>query len=425
MKKLIQKILLTVSIILISGCTVNNPIAPTSKPKIDENLPTIDPSSIRMIPDMKSIAIEWKGTVDPSTHGYNLYRSNVQIDGSKLKRIEQITNKYTSHFLDEDLEPSTQYVYSISTIGKNGTESRASQSSVITTKPRFESVSFLTAVNELPRQIKILWRPHTNQRVNQYIIQKRSEDGSKWSRIARVKPRLQVEYIDKNLKDNTKYTYRIVSETFDRIKSKPSKIVTAMTKALPHPVQNIKATYDLARKIKLTWEALEDISDIAYYQVYSSDNKDGTFETLAQVAPSDNTFIDMVNKDGIIKYYKVITVDKDELESSKKVNSTMGKTLDIPSQPIITLAQIQGDSVILNWISNDNRTVGYNIYKTIQKNYFDSKSTVISNISDLRFEDKDIVRGVTYKYSIQSIDENGLLSSKTPPATLIIPKLVK
>ncbi len=425
MKKLIQRTLLVVLITLISGCTVDNITAPITKPKIDENLPTVDASSIRMIPDMTSIALEWKGTISPSVKGYNVYRSNVQVDGSKLKRIKQIENRYTSHYLDEKLSANTQYVYSISTIGVNDTESRATQSNEVSTLPLFDSVSFITAVSELPRQIKILWRPHSNQRVEKYLIEKRENESSKWRTLTFIKPRLQVEYIDTDLKDNTEYFYRIKAITFDGIQSKPSQIVSAVTKSLPKSVTDVAATFDLARKIKLTWNILEDTSDVAYYHIYASQSRDSGFKVIAQAAPTENTFIDIINEDGIIKYYKVITVDKDELESVKEVVATTGKTLGIPSQPIITLAQIQGDTTILNWISNDNRTNRYNIYKTIQEGFFNSKTVVINNISTLRFEDKDVVRGVTYKYSIQAVDENGLVSKKTPPVTLIMPKLQK
>ena len=425
MKKLIQSILLVASIILISGCTTNNLSVPTSKPKIDENLPTIDSTTIKMIPDMQSIALEWKGESIPQTKGYYIYRANLQVDGQKLTRVAHIDNKYVSHYLDDNLEPNTQYTYSISTKGVNGTESRASQSDVIQTKPRFESVSFLTAINQLPKQIKILWRPHSNQRVSKYIIEKSTIKTAKWRKIATVRQRLQVEYIDDNLKDNTEYSYRIKAVTFDGIESQPSAIVTAVTKPLPKPVSNISATMDLARQIRLSWIPLEDVSDIAFYQIYSSNNKITFFQTLAQAAPTDDTYIDTLNTDGKVRYYKIVTVDKDELESTRDVEPTLGQTLDAPAKPIITLAQIKGEEAILNWIPNDNRTVAYNIYKTTQENLFSGKEIAIKNITDVRFEDKDIVRGITYKYSIQSIDENGLTSKKTLPATLVMPKLDK
>ena len=425
MKRLIQRTLLIASIILVSGCSLNDLSVPTSKPKINENLPTIDSATIKTIPDMTSVALEWKGEAIPQIKGYYIYRANTQVDGQKLSRIAHIENKYASHYLDTGLNPDTQYLYAISTIGTDDAESRSSQSNVVQTKPRFESVSFITAINKLPRQIKILWRPHSNERVSKYIIEKTNNKTPKWRKIASVKSRLQVEYIDRNLGDSKQYSYRIKAVTFDGIESQASKIVTAITKPLPPRVSELKASLNLARKIKLTWQPLDDISDIAFYQMYSSGSKNGFFTTIGQAAPDDDTYIDMVNDDGEVRYYKIITVDKDDLESSKDIVSSIGQTLDVPAQPVVTLAQIRGEETILNWTSNDNRAISYNIYKTIKEGMFSSKTIVIKNINDVRFEDKDIARGVTYKYSIQSIDENGLLSKRTPSVTLTIPKLEK
>ncbi len=423
MKKLILNTLLTALIVLISGCDTQNLPLPSTKPKINENLPSVDAATIKTIPDMSSIAIEWKALLDHNIKGYYIYRANIQKDGQKLKRIDSVKGKYSSHFLDKDLEPSTQYLYAISSFDANDFESIPSQSITANTKKRFESVSFLTATSNLPRQVKILWRPHQNERVAKYHIQKRNEETSKWRRVKTIKSRLEVEYIDRNLDDNTAYAYRIKAITFDGIKSLPSKIVKAKTKPLPNKVSNIKATLDLPRKITLTWEPLEDKSDVAYYKIYSSDSQDGSFKELAKAKAESNTYDNLIKKDGKIKFYKITTVDKDGLESSKKVPSTIGKTLDISEKPVITLAMIENDKVILNWVNGGNRDVTYSIHKTTKEGFISSKTETIANVTDLRFEDDDIVRGVTYEYSIEAVDINGISSGKTQPTTLTIPKL--
>ncbi len=423
MKKLIQNILLIASIILISGCDTKNLSIPTDKPNIDANLPVIDTEKIRTIPDMTSIALEWKTIAVPEVKGYYIYRSNIQEDGQKLKRVATISSKYTSHYLDKDLEPNTQYMYSISCRSLNDYESIASNSIVAATIKRFDSVSFISAVNELPRQIKILWRPHSNKRVAKYIIQRTNNKTSKWKDIKTIRSRLEVEYIDTNLGDSKVFSYRIISVTFDDIESIPSQIVKARTKPLPPRVTNIQATLDKPKKIILTWNPIEDTNDIAYYYIYSSRSQDGYFSKLIKARADSNSYDDLIQKNGKMRFYKITTVDKDDLESSLEIPSIVGKTLDSPSKPIISLAQIQDDQVILNWKAGDNRTIAYNIHKTIKESFFSSKTVVINNITDLRFEDKDIVRGVTYKYSIEGIDEYGLLSEQTPPTTLTIPKL--
>jgi fibronectin type 3 domain-containing protein len=423
MKKLVQSILLIASIILISGCGKNDLSLPTDKPKIDHNMPIVDASAIRSIPDMTAIALEWKAIINPQVQGYYIYRSDVQKDGSKLKRITTIDNRYTSHYLDENLIPNTKYMYAISTISSNDTESVSSQSVALMTKKRFESVSFVSAVNELPRQIKILWRPHSNERVEKYIIQRASNKTSKWEDIKTIDSRLKVEYIDDDLGDNEVFAYRVVALTYDGIKSIPSKIVRARTKPLPIGVTNIQATQDKPQKIIINWTAPENTEDIAYYYIYNSDSQDGSFDRLVSIRPQNNSYTHIVPYNNKLQFYKITTVDKDELESLQNMAPAVGKTLEQPTKPIITLAQITNEGVILNWQSSDNRAVSYNIYKSVKSGYFSKDTTAINGITNLRFEDKNITRGVTYEYSIEAVDEFGLKSEQTKSSILKLNEL--
>jgi fibronectin type 3 domain-containing protein len=426
MKRLIQLTFAVVLVVLINGCAISELSVPTSKPKIDERLPVVSSKYIKTISDISSVALEWKGITDSKVRGYYIYRANTTKDGRQLKRIAALDSKYASHYLDKNLIPNSQYLYSISTIGDNGMESRISESILVQTKPRPKSVSFITAISDLPRQVKILWRPHVSQRVAKYIIERRVGGSSKYRAIKTIRSRLEVEYIDKDLMDNTQYSYRIKAVTFDKIHSFPSQEVQATTKALPTSVTNMRATVGLPRVIRVTWNHPKQMRDIVSYRIYSSDEEDGSFKKIANLhISSEPSYEHNIKEDGKVKFYKITTVDKDDLESTIKIAPIMGKTLHIPALPVITLAMIKDSGVVLNWKAGDNRTVAYNLHKTIKENFLLRKTESILSITDLRFEDKDILRGVTYEYQIEAIDENGLVSDKTPVTTLTIPKLEK
>ena len=93
--------------------------------------------------------------------------------------------------------------------------------------------------------------------------------------------------------------------------------------------------------------------------------------------------------------------------------------------PQITLAMIEGNKMILNWIATDNRTVSYNIYKISKENWVSSNEVLIPYVTGLRFEDPDVVRGIEYGYRLQSVDKNGLLSDTTDKSTLMLPKIIE
>ena len=425
MKKLIKVLLLTALMMLIVGCnTTSNLQSPKYiKPKIDPNLPTVSAESIRSIPGMTELALEWIGTTKVGTYGYHIYRSDLQKAGEKLQRIATINNRYSSHYVDTNLKPNTQYLYAISVIGINKTESKASNSKEIYTLPLFDSVSLISAISNLPRQVKIIWRPHSNQAVESYILERSSSNDVKWKKVATIDGRLNPEYIDTNLKDNLTYSYRLKAVTYSGIRSKLSKVAKATTKALPTSVSHIEATNNLPRKIILTWEPSTS-DDIVGYNIYSSSSKKGFFTKIGTAMKKDNTFVNIIHEDDKTRFFKITSIDKDNLESNKKfVPIIEGKTLNSPAKPIVKLALIKGEKVVLNWEKGDNRAVGYNIYKTTKENFFKSSSKIYKNIQDTRFEDTDIVRGIHYIYEIEAVDENGLTSTKVEAASLKLEKI--
>lgn len=422
MTKLMKLTSLSALILLLSGCSLKN--FDNTKPKINETLEVVDSASIRTLPDINAIAFEWRKVDDPRVTGYHFYRANLQKDGAKLKLIDTVENRYTTHYVDEDVEPSTKYVYKISSATATEFESRTTNDYVVSTLPLMEGVSFIQAISNLPRQIKIVWRPHSSERIESYEIQRKTPATSKWEEIETLDGRLQAEYIDLNLEDNVVYHYRVIGKTFDGLETMPSALVKAQTKPLPAGILSLKATTNLPRKIALTWEPSKS-NDVVKYNVYRSTDDQRGFDVIKTVNAKTLNYEDFVNEDGKVYFYKVSSIDKDGLESNLNVNSVMGVTLNKLRKPVMTLAQIQGAKAILNWQAGDDRAVSYTVYKTIKEGFFKDKTIKYQDITALRFEDKDIVRGVQYSYAIQAVDKNGIHSEITKETELILPKLVE
>lgn len=421
MKRLTTSLLLIGSIAVFSGCEKNLEVS--QKPKVDLNLPVVDSKSIKSISGIKTIALEWKSISIASAKGYNIYRSNMQTDGTKFKRIASLKNKYITHYLDTDLEPNSKYSYSVALLSNQNIESAPSDATIASTLPNFDSVSLIQSISNLPRQIKVLWRPHSNPAVSHYVIERSSPTTGKWTKLGELENRYNIEYIDEDLGDNETYTYRIKAVTFDNIVSNTSMITNGTTKPLPKHIKNFKATRDMPRNIQLSWGE-STTKDVVLYNVYSSTSVDGVFTKIAKAPVSHNRFDNHIPEDGKIFFYKITTVDKDGLESKiNDVEPVMGSTLTKPKTPRVTLAQIQGDKIILNWANSDDRAVSYNIFKKEKADWSSSKEKMIPNVEGLRFEDPDVIRGIEYRYSIQAVDANGLLSKRTEELTSKLPKL--
>lgn len=423
MTKLMQTTSLTALVLLLSACSnLNNGLNTAEKPKIDETIEVIDSNTIKSISDMTSIAFEWKKVEDPRVIGYNFYRANMHKDGRRLKLISSVKNKYTTHFVDTDLEPDTKYVYQISSKAANGLESNTTNAYVAQTLPRIIPVSFVQALSELPNRIKIIWRPHPDLRIAYYKIERYNSTLNEWNTEAKIKGRLQSEYIDSDLNNNESFKYRITAYTFKDLPTMPSQVVTAKTKALPMGVQNISATTTEPKRILLRWQASPN-DDVVKYVIYRSPIKSFAYSKIKEVNKDTLEFTDKVDEDGKEYFYKVLAIDKDYLESSSKIDPIKGVSLNQPAKPTITLAQIQGSKAILNWVPTDNRAISYNIYKKTMINFFQSKTEKFTDIKGLRFEDNNIITGVEYKYSIQANDTYGLMSERTDEASLILPKI--
>ncbi len=399
-----------VSMLIFSGCQ-NTPTAP-SKPIIDTSLPTV--SGLKVLSDVTEIGFEWNPKYDERVVGYYVYRSNPKEHSNKLHRVATIKDRYSSHFVDTGLHPQTRYYYRFSTFSADKRESVPSEMITVTTKKMIPSVSYVKAIVGLPNRVKIIWRPLDYPSVEAYIIQRNDLSSTEWKTIATVKGRLSAEYIDSGLKNNYLYKYRIRVKTYNGLVTKPSQIVEASTKPLPPVVENVRATVDLPKKIVLTWDP-SPIKDFSYYKVYRTVNPILFYSYYAKT--KENRFEDLINRNGKSYYYKVTAVDKDGLESPKPSSPVVGTTLSIPATVSITSIKQDGRSVMLTWTGNDDRAVSYNIKKE-----YDGKTQNLTGLRSFSYQDRDVVPGVEYKYSVIAIDKYGLASKPSEPILITIPK---
>ncbi|MPB72517.1 fibronectin [Campylobacter fetus subsp. testudinum] len=402
MKKLIPSLLALLFMALMSGCSYK-------VSQVNPNLPTIN--SLKTISDMTQIAFEWNPVNDESIAGYYLYRSNPNDDG-KMSVVANIKDRFATHYVDTNLAPSTEYRYELRSYDNNGDISNNGEVITASTSKLIESVSFAQAIYGLPNRIKILWRPHPDPRVASYIIERNNISSDKWYRIAEVKGRLNVEYIDDGLDPNHHYRYRILVKTVDGITSGPSAIISAQTKALPNLVLNLQATTNLPKKITLTWEPNTN-EDFSHYNIYRSSNEIFPLLKLAQTTAVQ--YDDLINENGAQMYYKVTAVDKDGLESPKQNNSVVGNTLTSPKSPIITGASFNGISIELSWNpGSDNRSVKYKILKSSA-----AGEEAIDDVAGNSYNDDQIQLGLEYTYKIVGIDEYGINSNESKQAIVV------
>ncbi len=404
---------LTVSLLVFSGCGGAQP-SPKKEPVIDTTLQVVELTKNGVIADMNAIGFEWKNITDPKVKGVYVYKAKQSIKNEKPSYYATVNNRFATHFVDPKITPDTTYTYYFKTFSDKA-ESQKSKLVSISSLPVLESVSWIYSVPGMPRSAKIIWRPHTNQKVKTYVIERNSKDEPEWKQIAAIDGRLNAEFIDEDLKDNHIYKYRIRVVTFDNITSTPSEIVKVITKALPKPVQTVIVSKDLPKIITLQWDKAT-AKDFAHFNIYKSDNAQSGYELIVQT--NKNSYIDEVNEDGVTYYYRITVVDKDGLESKYGKKPIKGTTLPKPKAPENVNAKLFNAKVKVSWSKVDPRSQSYIVVKSYKVGWLDRVTKEFKNIKTKEFIDADIEAGVTYTYTVYAVDKNNIISKPSKEATI-------
>ena len=396
--------LCTVSLLVLSGCATKP--SPSANAAVDATLPVVVLTEKGVFVDMNTIAFEWQSIKDPRVNGVYVYRQIMNKGDAKQEYYDTVDNRFATHYVDTKIEPDTQYSYHFKTFS-NTAESKRSSPILVKSLPVLSSVSWIHSIQNMPKSAKVIWRPHENKIVKAYIIERRTLKDNDWQKIATVEGRFSAEYIDTKLEDGYVYKYRIRVLTFDGLISEPSEVVTSITKVLPNGVNNIAATMDLPRKIRISWNAIEDLSDFSAYSVYRSEKLDGSYKALKTT--QGNQLIDSIDEDGKSYFYRVSVVDKDGLESNNEKQSVQGQTLSKADAPSIIEARIIENRVEISWVSMDSSIKNYAVTKK-QKSLFGSSSEDFTGINDTVFVDTAIEPETTYFYQVYGVDKNSIKS---------------
>lgn len=358
--------------------------------------------NIKTIVDVNSVGFEWDLVNDSAVEGFVLYRSSNNKD---FQEVAFIANPIATHFVDVGLVPETQYQYYFLSVSDNYYSSR---SKIIDVKTSFiDSIENLYASNDYPKKVKLLWTPHSNPSVSEYLVQK-NIDGE-FKTIASINNRLLVEYIDYDLEDGANYQYRIIAKDFLGNPSRPSKIITAKTKQKPKLSTKLSVTNHLPNDIVLSWTKN---NDARYYKIYRSNTNDGIYKLIGESSKLE--FIDNIGKQGQSYFYKLSVVDFNDIESELS-SFVKGSTKAPLGKPIISKGYVDKKGAQIMW-EPDSRASYF---------FVNRKKGIFGKIEKFKvtqnsFSDKDVKVGDEYTYYVTAVDEYGIESSPSEEISLSI-----
>lgn len=169
---------------------------------------------------VKSVKISWTSVDDTDVGGYAVYRG---IDRKELVKIARIKDYKSNSLLDKGtgftpLKDGTDYYYAIAGFNLFGPEGKLSQAVHARTKPRPGSAKGLVTTTGQDH-ILVKWNKNSESDIKTYILY-RKQNKSSWSKIGKFDPD-QTSYMDDDLKPEKSYSYRIIVEDKDNLKSDP------------------------------------------------------------------------------------------------------------------------------------------------------------------------------------------------------------
>jgi uncharacterized protein len=211
---------------------------------------------------------------------------------------------------------------------------------------------------------------------------------------------------------NEKVHFTVVAVDRNQNQSKLSSILSL---ALPDKVPPVAPVFLPVRSenegITLRWFRSAS-SDVAYYDVYRQAGP-AEWVRLAQVKESGDSvhqYVDSRAPEGILQTYTIVAIDDSGLESSPSI-PVNGAKLKNNLKPPVVLAQPIVDrssgKVSLKWSYEQKVVHAFRIYRTAGE----ESPRLYKTTKDTQFSDQMLEPGITYKYQVIAVFNDGTQSS--------------
>ncbi|OVE73363.1 hypothetical protein BVX93_01915 [bacterium B13(2017)] len=356
----------------------------------------------------KKIKFTWSNPEEEVIREYQVHRSNVR-DG----KYELIGTTQKKMYEDTGLYDGKEYFYRIKKVYPNGLVGGFSNSFSCFTDARPQTINDFEAIPDLARRIELQWKPSIiDKDLNKFYIFRADMSDGDFQEIIKLSSR-QKKYIDRKLKDNTTYYYKIKSVDRFGLESDLSREIFATTKDIPSTPQEVVAESNLPRKIRLTWTFENVRNEDVTFIIYKSETMDGVFKELAKL--KINEFIDRRLPDSKEYFYFISVKDNDGLVSnpSEIVSATTKPLPRIPNN--IKVISNQARKITIHWDKNPEPDITH--YIVYRSNKIKGPFKSITKTEETAFVDENAGKGLkdntSYYYKVTAVDADTLESQFT------------
>ncbi len=264
------------------------------------------------------------------------------------------------------------------------------------------------------------WDIINDVNVKGFVIYRDEDNKNEYEEIAHIKNPLASHFVDKGLMPEKQYSYFFYTIGVDS--HSPRSDVVSIKTSFINPVENLYASNDYPKKVKLLWNPHQNPS-ISHYLIQRQEHNG--FKTIATV--NNRLLVEYFdeNLDDESNYnYRIIAVDYmgNQSRPSKTVTA---RTKNRPSVSTnISATNNLPTSIVISW-DTVNNVAAYRIYrsKDSQGSY-----NAIGTTSSNQFTDQSLQPGASYYYKVSSIDDTEIESVLSDPikgSTKELPKSPK
>ncbi len=334
------------------------------------------PQNFVAVNSSTGVSITWEQV--ENTAGYKIYR---QAFGGEYEEIADVRGFAEHSFTDTTTKSGTEYKYRIKAYNAFNEGDLSEESTIV-----FVSQPTIKKAYSAYGGIQLNWEKSNG--ADGYTVYRK--DGKEDKVIAEFKGDKTCSFLDKSVKNNSKYKYTVIAYKGIYRSSfayKTSKVyITAPT---------LKKTEVNNGYVTVCWEKTKTADK---YRIYRK-TADSDWKYIGFTGKNYSCFKDKNVKNGGELIYTVRAIDG-KYHSGYNKKGVLAKYVATPQN--VTLKNYS-DSIMVKW----NRVSGANEYLIYRKDTKYTNWIKIKNTTKTQFKDYDIVNGRTYTYAVKAVGENG------------------
>ncbi len=184
-----------------------------------------------------------------------------------------------------------------------------------------------------------------------------------------------------------------------------SQLYSGLVPAAPVLAQPVAAS---STQINLAWT--ESSGNETGFEIYRKVGANGTYSSLAVVAPTTTTYMD-TGLDSDTEYYYEVQALNSSSSSNSPLSNEVSLTTPPPAAPT-GLSTVRGNSqVTLSWTASDG-ALSYDVYRSLSPGG-EGATSYASGINTTSFVDNETNNDTTYYYIVTAVDS--VTQSAPPP----------